>query len=151
MKHRLTLRPTALVAGLAAAALLAGGALSLLGLCPPFTDVAADSFCPLVQEIFSLGITTGTTLTTFDPAGNVSRLQMAAFLSRTVDRTLQRAGKRAALDQYWTSKAAASFGLTTVGAGPAAVRSDGEDVWVGSQGDNTISRVHASDGRLLGT
>jgi hypothetical protein len=34
-----------------------------------------------VLEVFYLGITTGTSPTTYDPASNVSRLQMAAFLS----------------------------------------------------------------------
>jgi len=41
-------------------------------------------FCPFVLEIFYLGITTGTTPTTYDPSSTVTRLQMAAFLSRTV-------------------------------------------------------------------
>jgi len=66
-------------------AVVVGAGASLLGTCGPFTDVAADVFCPFVLEIFYLGITTGTTATTYDPASNVSRLQMAAFLSRTVD------------------------------------------------------------------
>src|SRR5215470_11758385 len=83
---------------------VATGAGSLLGLCGPFTDVAADVFCPFVLEIFYLGITTGTTATTYDPASNVTRLQMAAFLSRTVDRTLQRGSRRAALNQFWTTQ-----------------------------------------------
>src|SRR6185369_784023 len=42
-------------------------------------------------------------------------------------------------------------GMTTVGAGPRLVKSDGEDLWVANSTDNTVSRVHASDGRLLGT
>ena len=65
-------------------ALLGGAAGGVLGTCGPFTDAAADAFCPFVLEIFYLGITTGTTATTYDPGANVSRLQMAAFLSRTV-------------------------------------------------------------------
>src|SRR5262249_20570220 len=68
-----------------AVAVFAGASRGLLGVCGPFTDVAADAFCPFVLEIFYLGITTGTTATTYDPTGNVTRLQMAAFLSRTVD------------------------------------------------------------------
>src|SRR6187397_457368 len=87
------------------AAVIGGATSALLGLCGPFTDVAADAFCPFVLEIFTLGITTGTTPTTYDPSANVSRLQMAAFLSRTVDRTLQRGSRRAALNQFWASRA----------------------------------------------
>src|SRR6185436_1530803 len=85
---------------------LAGGAASaVLGGCGPFTDTAADSFCPFVLEVFTLGITTGTTATTYSPGDNVTRLQMAAFLSRSVDGVLKRGGHRAALNQYWTPQA----------------------------------------------
>src|SRR4249919_941611 len=108
-----------------AAALLLGAGEALLGSCGPFTDAAADTFCPFVLEIFYLGITTGTTATTYDPASNVSRLQMAAFLSRTVDGTLKRGSRRAALDQFWTTQNATVLGLTTVGTNPQLVQSDG--------------------------
>src|SRR5262245_29690591 len=86
----------------ALAAGLLGAASALLATCGPFTDVAADAFCPFVREIFYLGITTGVTPTTFDPGSDVSRLQMAAFLSRTVDRALQRGSVRSSLGQFWT-------------------------------------------------
>src|SRR5215468_390942 len=79
------------------AALLGGAMSAILGLCGPFTDVTDGFFCPFVLEIFYLGITTGTTATTYDPAGTVTRLQMAAFLSRTVDNVLKRGGARAAV------------------------------------------------------
>lgn len=45
-------------------ALLGGAGSVLLGTCGPFTDVAADAFCPFVLDIYYLGITTGTSLTT---------------------------------------------------------------------------------------
>src|SRR5262249_584810 len=131
--------------------LLGGIAGALLGVCGPFTDVAADAFCPFVLEIFYLGITTGTTATTYDPTANVTRLQMAAFLARTVDRTLQRGGRRAALDPHWTPQDRIVLGSTTVGMGPLVPRSDGADVWVPNFGGNTVSRVRASDGKLLET
>src|SRR6476469_3691166 len=116
-------------------ALLGGAGSALLGLCGPFTDVAADSFCPFVLEIFTLGITTGTSPTTYDPTSSVSRLQMAAFLSRTVDRVLLRGSKRAALDQFWTTGA---LGYTTVGPTPVGIKSDGTDVWVADATDGTV-------------
>ena len=128
----------------------AASAGSLLAICGPFTDLAADGFCPFVLEIFYLGITTGTTATTYDPASNVSRLQMAAFLSRTVDGVLQRGGRRAALGQFWTPQNVGVLGLTTVGATPQLLASDGADVWSANLG-GTVSRVRASDGRLLET
>jgi hypothetical protein len=85
-----------------AGALLGGAGGALFGVCGPFTDVSDPAFCPFVLEIFTLGITTGTTPTTYDSASGVTRLQMSALLSRTVDRSLQRSGRRAALNQFWT-------------------------------------------------
>src|SRR5215510_10572785 len=136
----------ALTGALACATALAGGAAgALFGACGPFTDVAADAFCPFVLEIFYLGITTGTTATTYDPASNVSRLQMAAFLSRTVDGVLKRGSRRAALDQFWTPKNADVLGLTTVGSSPRLVASDGADIWVANAVSKSVSRVRARD------
>jgi hypothetical protein len=135
----------------AAFAAAIGGSAALLGTCGPFTDVAADSFCQLVLEIFTLGITTGTTATTYDPTANVSRLQMAAFLSRSVDGVLKRGSRRAALDQFWTTSTTSAVGLTTVGLDPQMVRCDGSDVWVANSDSNSVSRVRASDGKLLET
>src|SRR5580765_3164919 len=81
------------------AALGVGAGSALLATCGPFTDTANDAFCPFVLEIFYLGITTGTSPTTFDPTSNVNRLQMAAFLSRTVDGVLRLGSRRTALGQ----------------------------------------------------
>jgi hypothetical protein len=132
------------------AALMGGAAHTALGACGLFTDVAADSFCQFVLEIFTLGITTGTTPTTYDPTANVNRLQMAAFLSRTVDGVLRRGSRRTALRQFWIPSAA-SLGLTTVGSSPHLVESDGLDLWVPNTGSDTVSRVRASSGKLLET
>ncbi len=144
-------RPSRLVSAIAASVLvvLLGASSALFGLCGPFIDVAADSFCPFVLEIFYLGITTGTTPTTYDPASNVTRLQMAAFLSRTVDRALQRGSRRAILNQFWTPQNENSLGLTTVGTAPGLVQSDGTDLWV--SGFGTVSRVSGGSAKLLET
>ena len=49
----------------------------------PFTDVLRSSFAhDAVACIYGLGITVGTTATTYGPAANVTRAQMAVFLSR---------------------------------------------------------------------
>jgi hypothetical protein len=133
------------------AALLGGAGSTLMGVCGPFTDTANDAFCPFVLEVFYLGITTGTTPTTYDPTSNVNRTQMAAFLSRTVDRTLQRSTRRAALQQFWTTQDAAAVGVTPVGTAPRLLQSDGLDVWVANNSGSSVSRVRAADGRLLET
>ena len=128
--------------------ILAGGATAILGTCGPFTDTANDAFCPFVLEVFYLGITTGTSSTTYDPTANVTRLQMAAFLSRTVDRTLLRGSKRAALDQFWTKPA---LGTTDVGPASNGIKSDGTDVWVADSMDGGVRRVRGSDMKVLDT
>lgn len=144
-------RRTLAVCVVLVASLFGGAGSALLGLCGPFTDVTDPTFCPFVLEIFTLGITTGTGPTTYDPTGTVSRLQMAAFLARTVDGVLKRGSRRAALDQTWIPQAAISLGLTTVGSGPQLLKADGADVWVANFSANTVSRVRASDGKQLET
>ena len=134
-----------------AAALSLGGVRTVLGSCGPFTDFTDPTFCPFVLEIFTLGITTGTTPTTYDPAGNVTRLQMAAFLSRTVDGVVRRINRRGALAQFWTNTGGVNLNLTTVASHPIYAMSDGSDVWVSENPSGTISRVRASDGRRLET
>jgi hypothetical protein len=144
-------RRALLLSTAAVAAILSGAGSALLGLCGPFTDVSDVVFCPFVLEIFYLGITTGTTPTTYDPTSPVTRLQMAAFLSRTVDRVLLRGSRRAALDQFWTTQNATVLGLTTVGSFPALLKSDGADIWVANFNGASVSRVRASDGKMLET
>src|SRR6185295_5740441 len=126
-----------------AAALLAGAGSALFGVCGPFTDVSDAAFCPFVLEVFYMGITTGTTPTTYDPTGTVSRLQMAAFLSRSVVGVLKSGGsRRAPLNQFWTTQQLGSYGLTTVGSSPQDAVADGADVWVtNGGGGGTVSRI----------
>src|SRR5580765_1579987 len=83
------------------AAIIAGSTAAAAGSCGPFTDFTDATFCPFVLEIFYLGITTGTTPATYDPSSNVSRLQMAAFLSRSVDGVVKRGSRRTALERLW--------------------------------------------------
>jgi hypothetical protein len=136
---------------LLAAALLSAGSGALQGLCGPFTDTAADAFCPFVLEIFTLGITTGTTATTFSPADNVTRLQMAAFLSRSVDRTLQRGSRRSALSQFWTPQNGTVIGIAPLDFFPTWIESDGTDVWVPRTDGTQVWRIRGSDLKLLET
>jgi DNA-binding beta-propeller fold protein YncE len=144
-------RSLSLVCVAVVAALLGGAGSALLGLCGPFTDTANDAFCPFILEIYYLGITSGTSATTYDPTSNVNRTQMAAFLSRSVDDVLKRGSRRAALQQFWTTQDAAAVGVTTVGTVPRLLQSDGLDIWVANSGSNSVSRVRGSDGRLLET
>ncbi|HKA36497.1 MAG TPA: hypothetical protein VKH43_06720 [Thermoanaerobaculia bacterium] len=76
---------------------------------------------------------------------------MAIFLSRSADRLLLRGSRRAVLKQFWRPQSNAVLHLTTVGAIPAHVESDGADLWVANLTDNSVSRVRGSDGKLLET
>jgi DNA-binding beta-propeller fold protein YncE len=118
----------------------------------PFTDVPASNvfFCSIAEAYFS-ALTNGTTATTYSPSANVPREQMAAFITRTLDQSLKRGSKKAALDQFWTTQGENNLGLTTLEISPSGVKPDGADLWVANQGSNTVSRVRASDARLLET
>jgi hypothetical protein len=116
----------------------------------PFTDVAGNLFFCEIAEAFFSGLTNGTTPTTYSPGQNVPREQMAAFITRTLDQSLRRGSRRAALKQFWTPKFD-GFGFTTVGGTPELVACDGADLWVTDVSGGTVSRVRASDGKLLET
>src|SRR5262249_37882317 len=108
-------------------------------------------FCQIAEAYFS-GLANGNSLTTFNPSGNVTRDQMAAFTTRTLDQSIQRGSRRAALDQWWTTQTRQNLRLIDVGAAPESVKSDGADLWVANNSfGGTVSRVRASDGRLLET
>jgi len=120
----------------------------------PFTDVMSSVFFCQIAEAYFSGLTNGTSETTYSPGAIVTREQMAAFITRTQDSALRRGSTRAALDQFWTTtprylSSAGGLGTTTVGATPALVQSDGADIWVANLGSGTVSRVRASDGKLL--
>ena len=55
----------------------------------PFTDISGVSVGAhkAIRDIFELGVTTGTTATTFSPNDPVSRAQMAAFITRALAHT----------------------------------------------------------------
>ncbi|MEM8708492.1 MAG: S-layer homology domain-containing protein, partial [Actinomycetota bacterium] len=48
----------------------------------PFEDLPGNWADDAISCIYGLGVTTGTGPTTYDPAGQVTRMQMAAFLDR---------------------------------------------------------------------
>src|SRR6266404_1006734 len=118
----------------------------------PFTDVSSANifFCSIAEAYFS-GLTNGTSPTTYNPSDPVTREQMAAFITRTQDSALRRASRRAAVGQWATPQDDAELKKTTVGASPRFNCFDGEDIWVPSYSGGNVTRVHASDGRVLGT
>jgi hypothetical protein len=125
-----------------------GGATTTL----PFVDVAANNyfFCSIASAYFS-GLSNGTSATTYSPATVVPREQMAAFVTRTLDQSLKRGSRRAALGQWYRPTISNSIARTAVGDAPENVISNGADLWVTNATSATVSRVRASDGKLLET
>jgi hypothetical protein len=124
-----------------------GGATTTL----PFTDVMGNPFfCQIASAYFS-GLTAGTSATTYSPSQNVTREQMAAFTTRTLDQSLRRGSQRAVTKQWWVPVDADSLSLTEVGELPQAVEFDGTDLWVSNFNSDSVMRVRAGDGRLLDT
>jgi hypothetical protein len=124
-----------------------GGATTTL----PFTDVMGNPFFCQIAEAYFSGLTSGTTATTYSPAANVTREQMAAFVTRTMDQSLKRGSERAVTEKWWTPQSENAVALTSVGTNPRFVQSDGADLWVANLITQTVSRVRASDGKMVGT
>jgi hypothetical protein len=117
----------------------------------PFNDVMASPFfCQIAAAYFS-GLTNGTTATTYSPTQTVTREQMAAFISRTLDQSLKRGSQRAVTKKWFTPQDANSLTLTDVGDVPQCVEFDGTDLWVANRTGNTVMRIRPGDGKVLDT
>lgn len=118
----------------------------------PFVDVLpSNQFYSSIAEAYFSGLANGTSETTFSPTDLVTREQMSAFITRAMDQALKRSSERAKSDQNWTNQGGNNLALTSVGSTPQQVRSDGADLWVANINGDSVSRVRASDGRLLDT
>jgi DNA-binding beta-propeller fold protein YncE len=97
----------------------------------PYTDVSGVGapFCPGIMEAYVTGVTKGTTPTTFSPNETVTRVQMTTFLQRSLDQGLTRANRRAALNQWWTTRSIGAARSLPIGGTPQFCASDGEVVW----------------------
>ena len=134
-------------------ALFAGGAVARVeDICGPFTDVS-PALCPYVLEMYYLGITAGTSPTTYSPDSVVTRGQAAVFVSKGVYQAIARSSRRAALGQWWTrvDDQISQIGWIQLADYPGLPIADGADIWVPGQLPGEVSRVRASDGKLLET
>jgi hypothetical protein len=124
-----------------------GGATTTL----PFTDVQGNVFfCQIAAAYFS-GLANGTSATTYSPGDTVTREQMAAFITRTMDQSLKRSSRRAVAKKWWTPQDVNSLTLTDVGDTPTQVEFDGTDLWVANAASDSVMRIRPSDGKLLDT
>ena len=117
----------------------------------PFLDVAGNQFFCAIAAAYVTGITVGTGANSFTPSGLVARDQMSAFVTRTLDYSLKRGSQRAALNQFWTPTFIAQGAAANVGNEPDLLASDGADLWVANNSAGTVSRVRASDMKVLST
>jgi hypothetical protein len=117
----------------------------------PFTDVQGNPFFCLIAEAYYSGLTAGTSATTYSPGANVTREQMAAFITRTMDQSLKRGSRRAVTEKWWTPQTVNSLALTNVGDSPQQVKFDGTDLWVANNGSASVMRIRPSDGKVLDT
>jgi hypothetical protein len=155
---RIFLRLTFLGISIAVAAHTSSGLKADNGVCGgatvtlPFTDVGTSPFFCQIAGAFFSGLTNGTSATTFSPNQHVTREQTAAFVTRTLDSALKRNSRAAALNQWWTTtpRFDVNLGTTGISGSPVKVISDGADLWVTNHFNN-VSRVRASDGKLLET
>src|SRR5437868_8648562 len=117
----------------------------------PFNDVMASPFfCQIAAAYFS-GLANGTTATTYSPTQTVTREQMAAFITRTMDQSLKRGSRKAVAKKWWRPQTTGSLTLTDVGLMPREVEFDGTDLWVINSDSSTVMRIRASDGKLIDT
>jgi hypothetical protein len=114
----------------------------------PFTDVQGNAFFCAIASAFFSGLTNGTTATTYSPAATVSREQMAAFVSRTLDQSLRRGSPRAALQRFWVPRTVL-VGLECTNGNLRLLASDGTDVWVANPADNEVIRFSTPHGQEL--
>jgi hypothetical protein len=124
-----------------------GGATTTL----PFTDVMGNPFfCQIASAYFS-GLTVGTSATTYSPTDPVSRQEIAAFITRTMDQSLKRGSRRAVTKKWFTPQTANDLTLTDVGNFPQQVEFDGTDLWVTNYLSHSVMRIRPSDGKVLDT
>jgi hypothetical protein len=118
----------------------------------PFNDVMSSPFfCQIAAAYFS-GLTNGTgDGTTYSPTQTVTREQMAAFISRTMDQSLKRGSRRAVAKKWFTPQNVGSLTLTDIGLMPQGVEFDGTDLWVANFNSANVVRVRPSDGKVLET
>jgi hypothetical protein len=117
----------------------------------PFNDVMASPFfCQIAAAYFS-GLTNGTSATAYSPGATVTREQMAAFISRTMDQSLKRGNRRAVAKKWFTPQDANSLTLTDIDDDPQLIEFDGTDLWVADSNGGSVMRIRPGDGKVLDT
>jgi hypothetical protein len=157
LNRSISVRAVAIIALIASLIVLSNRVQADTGTCGgvtitlPFNDVMASPFFCQIAAAYYSGLTNGTTATTYSPTQTVTREQMAAFISRTMDQALKRGSRKAVTKKWWTPQDANSLTLADVGVFPVSVEFDGTDLWVASNGSGSVMRIRSSDGKVLDT
>jgi hypothetical protein len=108
----------------------------------PFTDVpAANVFFCSIAEAFFAGLSNGTTATTYSPSANVTRDQMAAFTTRTMEESIRRNNRRAVTKKWYMPPDPSGITLiSAVGSDTETVEFDGTDLWAAGRTSQTVRR-----------
>src|SRR5205085_4471858 len=133
--YLLTIRAAVLIALIATLTILSTRSQADTGSCGgvtitlPFNDVMASPFFCQIAAAYYSGLTNGTTATTYSPTAEVTREQMAAFISRTLDQSIKRGSDRAVAKKWFTPQTVNNLTLTNVGTTPVSIEFDGTDLW----------------------
>ena len=103
----------------------------------PFADVSA--FCAEIRIAYYVGITQGTSATTYSPGDTVTRDTLAAFTTRALNAALLRRSPRTAAGFLWSPGSGAA--IATIGSNPSGVASDGVDLWIADSTSQKLYRV----------
>jgi len=119
----------------------------------PFTDVMGNVFFCTIAATYFTGLISGTSATTYSPDQTVTRGQLSAFITRTLDQSLRRGSQRAALGQFWTTSKPYLYGPSFT---PPVnlIKSDGTDVYVAVGGEHQVLRLaagHSQAAEVLAT
>jgi hypothetical protein len=156
-KQSVTLRSVVLITLMMTLTVLSSRIKADTGMCGsvtitlPFNDVMGSPFfCQIASAYFS-GLTNGTSENAYSPTQTVTRDQMAAFITRTMEQSLKRGSRRALAKKWFTPQTANRLTLTDVGNDPIQVEFDGKDLWVANLTSGTVMRISPSDGKVLAT
>ena len=120
--------------------LVAAGAASIaLANCGPFTDVGS-LVCPFALDIYFLGVTAGTTSTTYSPNNSVTRGQMAIFMGALYNQIKRTENSYRFLTGQGSYPFSGSDRLATTANtnAPDGFATDGYYDYVANQGNNKI-------------
>src|SRR5215471_13543018 len=118
----------------------------------PFTDVMSSPFFCQIAEAFFSGLANGTSATTYNPSGTVTRDQMAAFITRAQDSALRRGDRRAAIDQWWTPLNENSLQMFSENPfnSPTMIKSSGPFLWMANPGSAQVFPIEGERGIAQG-